>query len=243
MVMQVPQSCASEHDDLRPTSFGQSRTSGGLQSVPTEALPSHTIYTRYGKRILDSIAATAILLVLVLPMLIVTGVIHLTSPGGPIYSQVRVGRHRSTFRCHKFRTMVHDADIILLENPQLQDAMAVSWKLTDDPRVTRIGRFLRKTSLDELPQLVNVIRGDMSLVGPRPVQEREMDDMYGEAMFIVASVRPGMTGLWQVSGRSRLTYEERVALDKAYVERVTFGGDLILLFRTVKIVFNRDGAF
>lgn len=184
-----------------------------------------------------------ILLVLALPMLLMVGAIHFTSPGGPFYSQVRVGRYRSTFRCLKFRSMVKDADNLLLENPQLKDAMAVSWKLTDDPRVTPIGRRLRAHSLDEFAQLFNVLKGHMSLVGPRPYMPHELEGEFGRHAVTITSVRPGMTGLWQVSGRSNLAPIDRIALDECYVQHVTFRGDLSLLCRTVKIVLNRHGAY
>lgn len=194
------------------------------------------------KRWLDVVAAALLLVVSSWLIVAIALAIQLTSSGSAFFIQTRVGENMKPFRCFKFRTMVFDAEKILIENPQLKDSMAVAWKIHSDPRVTGIGKVLRKTSLDELPQLINVLKGEMSLVGPRPVQVTEMAEMYGAYGPVVTSVRPGMTGLWQVSGRSRLTYEQRVGLDLQYVHSFNFKRDVIILFKTIHVVIRGNGA-
>jgi exopolysaccharide production protein ExoY len=179
---------------------------------------------------------------------VLAGLIRLTSRGPAIYRHVRIGRGGQPIGCLKLRTMVQDADVrlaaLLAENPTLAEEFELTHKLKDDPRVTRIGRLLRKTSLDELPQLINVLRGEMSLVGPRPITKEEMH-RYGQYMPIVLSARPGMTGLWQVSGRNDVSYATRVALDVQYAFGQSLGGDLGILVRTVKRVLRpaHGGAY
>ena len=181
-------------------------------------------------------------------VLLLAGLVRLTSKGRAFYKHERVGRHGSTIECLKLRTMVSDADArlaeLLAKDPALAAEFSETFKLKDDPRVTRIGRFLRRTSLDELPQLVNVLRGDMSLVGPRPITEEEVR-RYGRYMPIVLSARPGMTGLWQVSGRNDVSYATRVALDVQYAFGQSFGNDLSILAKTVVHVFrpSQGGAY
>src|SRR4051812_4121565 len=170
-----------------------------------------------GKRFLDVFAAT-LLLTLLLPVWIAVAVaVRVKSPGPVFFRQTRVGRHGRLFTCLKFRTMVVNAEAFLHRDESLRCAFSENWKLHHDPRVTSVGRFLRKSSLDEVPQLINVLRGEMSLVGPRPVQQSELSECYGKHAADLVIVRPGLTGLWQVSGRSKLTYEQRVALDLEYV--------------------------
>jgi len=141
--------------------------------------------------------------------------------------------------------MVPDSERVLAEVLAKDSAMAAQWlatrKLTNDPRVTRVGRFLRNSSLDELPQLINVLRLEMSLVGPRPIVESEIP-LYGEGFTQYCAVRPGMTGLWQVSGRSDISYEKRVQLDTWYVDNWSFGHDMIVLLRTIPAVLGGEGA-
>ncbi len=165
--------------------------------------------------------------------------------GGPgFYSQKRVGKNGKPFKCWKLRTMVPNADAVLQSILEKDADMAAEWsrdqKLTFDPRITRIGGILRSTSLDELPQLWNVIRGEMSLVGPRPVTSQEIA-RYGEAAATVLSVRPGVSGPWQVSGRNLISYDQRVAMDHEYASKLTFGSDLKILCLTVAVVFKRTG--
>ncbi len=194
------------------------------------------------KRAFD-IVASAILLVCLSPLFLALAIaVRRSSPGRILFVQTRVGKDMKPFQCLKFRTMVEDAETILHENPQLRDAMAVTWKLHEDPRVTKAGRIMRKTSLDELPQFWNVLKGEMSFVGPRPVQYDEIDRKYGAYGPAVMMAKPGITGLWQVSGRSNTTYEERVRLDIKYVTRVCLKTDLMILVRTIPILISRSGA-
>jgi exopolysaccharide production protein ExoY len=201
------------------------------------------------KRPFDLIGSVLLLLFLfpVFVSLIVAQFV--SSPGAPIFfRQMRVGKEGVTFSCLKFRTMCTNADLVLRElldrDPAARAEWARSHKLNKDPRVSRVGRILRATSLDELPQLWNVLRGEMSLVGPRPVTEAEVQKWYkelgGAAAYI--SVRPGITGLWQVSGRSCTTYEHRVELDCRYVQELSLANDIRILWRTVGAVLRQAGA-
>ncbi len=171
--------------------------------------------------------------------LLITILVKLSSPGPIFYVQYRVGRNYKEFGCIKFRTMRRDAESILskvLENsPSLRMEFERDFKLRHDPRITPIGRFLRRTSLDELPQFINIIRGEMSVVGPRPIVSKELE-RYGKCMENVASVRPGLTGLWQVSGRNNLSYKKRVLLDLAYVKGRSFWLDLAIIIRTFGVL-------
>jgi lipopolysaccharide/colanic/teichoic acid biosynthesis glycosyltransferase len=166
--------------------------------------------------------------------------------GAPIlFAHYRVGKNGKLFRCLKFRSMLRNSEQLLANLLQDDPEARAEWereqKLTDDPRITGVGHFLRKTSLDELPQLLNVVRGEMSLVGPRPITVEELT-RYGKVRWHYVSVRPGMTGLWQVSGRNNTTYDERVALDQRYVEQRSLLGDIGILFKTVRVVVRREGA-
>jgi Undecaprenyl-phosphate galactose phosphotransferase WbaP len=198
------------------------------------------------KRIFD-VAATLCGGVFLLPFIATIAAIIKLSDGGPaFYGHVRVGRSGRLFICWKFRTMVVDADRALADYLEVNPEAAREWrenqKLLRDPRITRIGRFLRDTSLDELPQLYNVLRADMSLVGPRPVTKQELNERYAKDRRYYLLVRPGVTGLWQVSGRNRLSYSRRVQLDEEYLREWSFAHDLQILLRTVDVVFRRDGA-
>jgi undecaprenyl-phosphate galactose phosphotransferase len=197
------------------------------------------------KRTADILGAL-VLLVLLAPALVVLGAAVSASRGPILYSQKRIGRDGRAFKCYKFRSMVPDADAVLREllakDPQARADWERDFKLKNDPRVTRIGAFLRKTSLDELPQLFNVLKGDMSLVGPRPVVRDEIG-RYGKAASLYLSVRPGMTGLWQVSGRNDIRYRRRVAMDAYYVRSWTLWLDIAILLMTVRVVLMRRGAY
>ncbi|MFM7360788.1 MAG: sugar transferase [Cyanobium sp.] len=174
--------------------------------------------------------------------------VKLTSRGSVFYVQQRVGRDYHSFGCIKFRTMRRDADrvlgVLLAESPDLAEEFRNDFKLRNDPRITRLGKFLRRSSLDELPQFLNVLRGEMSVVGPRPIVRKELP-RYGAAMDEVLAVRPGLTGLWQVSGRNNLSYEKRVALDVRYARRRSFRGDMAIIFSTIRVILDpRDrGAY
>jgi Undecaprenyl-phosphate galactose phosphotransferase WbaP len=170
----------------------------------------------------------------------------MSSRGRIFYGHKRIGRYGETFKAWKFRTMFQDSNQVLelyLEaNPDLREEWERDHKLKFDPRVTRIGRFLRKTSLDELPQLWNVILGNMSLVGPRPIVDAERVK-YGSYYGLYTMVKPGITGLWQVSGRNNTTYDERVQLDAYYVRNWSPWMDVVLLFKTIRIVLFAKGAY
>lgn len=187
-----------------------------------------------------------LLLALLSPLMLVIAVLIAQRDGLPIlFGHYRVGLGGKLFRCFKFRSMYRDSSQMLTELLRTDAAARAEWerdcKLTDDPRVTPVGRFLRRTSLDELPQLLNVLRGEMCLVGPRPITVAELT-RYGSVRWHYLSVRPGITGLWQVSGRNNTSYEERVALDRRYVEQRSVLGDVAILFKTVRVVVLREGA-
>jgi len=191
--------------------------------------------------------AAAFGLLLLSPLLLMVAIlVWLGDPGPVLYGHVRLGWGGRTFRCLKFRTMVRDGDRVLsahlASNPEAAREWAETRKLRDDPRVTPLGRVLRRTSLDELPQLFNVLKGDMSLVGPRPIVAEEAHH-YGPAIRAYLSVRPGLTGLWQVGGRSDTSYAERVRLDQAYVQRRSLTLDVIILLRTVAVVLGGRGSY
>ena len=172
-------------------------------------------------------------------LLSVALLVKLTSPGPVFFVQKRIGRRFQRFGCIKFRTMRADADAVLARvleaDSSLRAEFERDFKLKRDPRITPLGRFLRRSSLDELPQFLNVLRGEMSVVGPRPIVEKELV-RYGPYMDEVASVRPGLTGLWQVSGRNNLSYKKRVKLDLAYARGRSFGLDFAIILRTFGVL-------
>ena len=193
-----------------------------------------------GKRLID-ILGSGFLILLFSPLLAAVASALAASGHAVLFRQVRIGKGGKSFICFKFRTMAPDADAVLqkvlADNPQLQEEWRRQQKLCDDPRVTRLGKFLRKTSLDELPQLFNVFRGDMSLVGPRPVIAEEMS-RYGRSARWYLSVRPGMTGLWQVCRSEETTYSRRVAMDSYYVRKQSFELDVLILLKTFGAVIQ-----
>lgn len=199
---------------------------------------------RATKRALD-VALAAILLVLLSPLLLAIAISVASSSGSPvIYRQRRIGRARRAFTFFKFRSMRQGADRALDRHLRSDAAAQAEWhvfqSLGADPRVTPTGRILRRLSLDELPQLWNVLKGDMSLVGPRPCMERQAS-LHADGWAHYCALRPGMTGLWQVSGRNRLTYRQRVELDVEYVDRWSLGLDLVILARTFRAVLAGGG--
>jgi exopolysaccharide biosynthesis polyprenyl glycosylphosphotransferase len=197
---------------------------------------------RLTKEAVDRTGA-AVLLLLLLPVLLGLGIaVRATSRGPALFRQERVGRHGRPFSMLKFRTMVNGADRMLSTLQDGNDGNGVLFKLRSDPRVTRVGRVLRRYSLDEFPQLVNVLRGEMSLVGPRPPLSEEVD-RYGEGMHRRFLVKPGITGLWQVSGRSDLSWDDSVRIDVLYVENWSLAFDLMVLCKTVGAVFRGSGAY
>lgn len=194
------------------------------------------------KRLLD-ILFSAAGLVLCIPLFAVIALaIRLDSSGPVVFAQRRVGKNGKEFTMLKFRTMVVDAELRLKDLQHANDGAGPLFKMKNDPRVTRIGRFLRKLSLDELPQIINVLRGDMSLVGPRPPLQSEVD-AYESHTFRRLLIKPGLTGLWQVSGRSDLSWDESVRLDLYYVENWSVVGDLIIMWHTFKAMIRPQGAY
>ena len=205
------------------------------------ALSARTI-----KRCFDIILALAAIIALAPLLMIVATLIWLGDRTPIIYSQERIGRGGSSFKFYKFRSMVNNADMILAEwgqeNPDLFQAYVQNnFKLAKDPRVTSVGAWIRRTSIDELPQLLNVLRGDMSIVGPRPILEREITAYEGD-MSLYGQMRPGITGLWQVSGRSSTTFLDRASFDEWYVRNWSIWLDIVILFKTIRVVLTRDGA-
>jgi Undecaprenyl-phosphate galactose phosphotransferase WbaP len=198
------------------------------------------------KRALDVIVAS-ILLVLSLPVAAFVALTILLETRGPIFfGHVRIGKGGVPFRLMKFRSMVMDSEAVLTRHLEAHPDHRAEWlerhKLRDDPRVTRIGRVLRRLSLDELPQLINVLRGDMSMVGPRPIVAEEAPK-YGSVFPLYTRVKPGLTGLWQVSDRRESSYRERIELDLKYIRTRTLAMDLVVLFKTIRVVLFGHGAY
>lgn len=193
------------------------------------------------------LSTALIALALLLPLLVLVALaIWVADGGSPFYSHRRLGRAQKTFGCLKFRTMRIDSQEALARHLEANPAALAEWTLTrklkDDPRITPIGQVLRKSSLDELPQLINIVRGEMSIVGPRPIVDAEIEK-YGDAASDYFAVRPGLTGAWQVSGRSDTTYAERVRLDRQYVASQSFTGDILIILRTIPAVFMVKGSY
>ncbi|MGW8180650.1 MAG: sugar transferase, partial [bacterium] len=198
------------------------------------------------KRVFDLTFAAVFLLLLAVPMLILSVLIKISSPGPVILRQERIGRNGKRFICYKFRTMHVDAEehlkFILEQDSDARQEWEAYWKLKNDPRITSVGRFLRSSSLDELPQIINVLKGDMSLVGPRPYLPREEKFLqeYGE---VILSAPPGITGLWQTYGRSDKTYQERLSLDSWYVRNWNLWLDIVILIKTLTVVMKKEGGY
>jgi len=198
------------------------------------------------KRAVDIIISAFALCVTAPLLIVIWVVIRITSPGPAIFRHRRIGVGGEYFECFKFRTMVQNADqllgTVLSEDEDLKEEHARMHKLRDDPRITPIGKFLRKTSLDEFPQFWNVLKGDMSIVGPRPIVDEEVT-RYGNWLPLILLCRPGITGLWQVSGRNDTTYAERIALDRRYVLTHNLAADLSIMLRTPAVMVKRNGAY
>lgn len=211
-----------------------------LEIDPEHRLIKGKAYRRV-KRAID-IMCCLMIAPLALPLLLLVALlVYVDSPGKIFFSQLRTGKGGRRFRMYKFRTMVPNAEELKLVYAHLNELTWPDFKITDDPRVTRIGKILRKTSLDELPQILNVLKGDMSLVGPRPTSFAP--DTYRLWHTERLEVVPGITGLWQVHGRSNLDFDDRLKLDIAYIERQCLWMDIQILFRTVGQVFIGDGAY
>lgn len=198
------------------------------------------------KRTLDFSMAFLALALLFPLMLMIAALIKLLSPGPALYGHERIGQNGRPFKCLKFRTMVVNGDDVLRDHLASSETARREWettrKLKNDPRITPLGHVLRKSSTDELPQLINILRGEMSIVGPRPVVQDELR-YYGDAAPYYLASRPGLTGLWQVSGRNLTSYEARVAYDRAYCESWSLGKDLVLIARTIPVVISREGTY
>jgi lipopolysaccharide/colanic/teichoic acid biosynthesis glycosyltransferase len=198
-----------------------------------------------GKRLFDIVGALAIG-ILALPLIVIISIAIRVTGSPVIFWHTRIGLNRKPFRCYKFRSMVPNAERRLREmlrsDPKALQEWRANHKLLEDPRITRLGNFLRKSSLDELPQLWNVLKGDMSLVGPRPIVADELE-RYGNKAQKYCSVRPGMTGLWQISGRNNVTYSRRVSLDVLYIRKQNLRVDCWVLWQTVFVVLSRIGAY
>lgn len=199
------------------------------------------------KRIFDLIFSFIILLIGLPVFLFIAIAVKFSSRGPVFYSHERIGRGGKPFPCYKFRTMFSDADNRLQEllnsDSNLQKEWEESHKLKNDPRVTPLGAFLRKSSLDELPQFWNVIRGDLSVVGPRPVVHQEVKKHFGEKAPVILSIRPGLTGIWQVSGRSNTAYSLRIELDEKYVDTQSLLLDIKLIAKTIPAMISSRGAY
>jgi Undecaprenyl-phosphate galactose phosphotransferase WbaP len=247
--------------DLSSTSFQHVMVILNLAGVTTSAVVARDLagtlavdmkhnllnpWSQRAKRALDLFGAVLGSLLISPLLLLIAILIKLDSPGPVFYGHWRVGAADSAFRCWKFRTMHKDAESMLEQHLRQYPHLRIEWerdlKLREDPRVTRVGGILRKTSLDELPQLWNVLIGEMSLIGPRPIVRDEVEK-YGEVYELYKRVRPGISGLWQVSGRNNVGYAEQVALDSYYVRNWSVWLDLIILARTPGAVLLRRGAY
>ena len=237
----------------RPGKIGVrlNRIGGADLIIPDIAALPRALRDRTVKRALDLFLAAVALVLLALPMGMIAFALRVEG-GGAIFAQPRVGRDRTRFLCLKFRTMRPDAEsrlqTVLAASPAAREEWRIHQKLSNDPRITRLGRFLRATSLDELPQLVNVMRGDMSLVGPRPIVAPEIAGYPADRAYYAsedfddyAGCLPGMTGLWQISVRHRAAHSERVRLDTVYARNWSVLLDLAILWRTVRVVLARTG--
>ncbi len=212
-----------------------------------EIVPQIAVRRNLAKRLFDLLfSATALILGIPL-FLLISLLIKCTSRGPLFYQQERVGQGGCPFICYKFRSMFDNADerlqILLTQNPPLCAEWQATYKLKNDPRITKIGHFLRRTSLDELPQFWNVWKGDLSIVGPRPVVRFEVERYFGARAIKILSVKPGLTCFWQVSGRNNIHYAERLALDERYIDEQNFWLDMRLIIKTLPAIYLSRGAY
>jgi exopolysaccharide production protein ExoY len=233
---------------LASSDSGCTRTEDDVDrlKVPNLDRPPERSFSSVIKRTVDVVGSVGALVFFAPLMLLIAMLIWTTNPGPIFFRQARIGRGGRKFNCYKFRSMATTADELLAKllstDPVAREEWSRLHKLTRDPRVTPVGRVLRLSSLDELPQLLNVLRGDMSLIGPRPIVAAEID-RYGRYINDYMTVRPGVTGLWQISGRNDTTYRRRVALDVVYARRCCWQMDLWILLRTIPAVLKWDGAY
>lgn len=211
-------------------------------SNPSVVLRDEKLHYKFLKRIMDIVGASLGLIILS-PIFLILGIMVKIDSSGPIFfSHKRLGYKGELIKIYKFRTMVVNAEELLNNlTPEQKEEFAKNFKLQHDPRITKLGRFLRKSSLDELPQLMNILKGELSIVGPRPIVEKEIENygIYGEKFL---SVKPGLTGNWQANGRSDTTYEERVAMDMDYIDHRSIWLDIKIIFKTFSAVIKKQGA-
>lgn len=253
-MMSLVTSCVTSTRTLKKVDMSEALTRDGFgrpkrsrasdrRVAPNRVVPNAA---RTRKRLFDLTVASLALVVLSPVFAVIAVAIKIWDPGPVFFAHVRIGQNGRAFLCLKFRTMIPQSkqvlEYFLASDPEAKREWSVTRKLKYDPRVTRFGRILRRTSLDELPQLINVVRGDMSLVGPRPIVKSELT-YYGRRKSDYLSVRPGITGLWQVSGRSDTNYPERVSLDLEYIRTMSLFKDCIILLRTVRAVASRAGSY
>jgi len=215
----------------------------GALAQDIQEFGSSGLYARFGKRVFD-ICFALLLLPILAPIILMLWLMVRRDGGNGFFGHRRVGRDGRIFKCWKLRSMVVDAETRLEAHLKAHPGAAAEWardhKLTDDPRITGFGDFIRKTSLDELPQIWNVLKGEMSFVGPRPVVTKELEK-YGNSLPAYLAQKPGITGLWQVSGRNDISYDERVAMDVAYLSQRSLSRDVAIIARTALAVVDRTG--
>lgn len=217
-----------------------------IETSESPAFGMECIYPDYLKRLVD-VTLAILILPLILPLLaLLVLIVKLDSKGPAFFKTERLGKDGHPFQIIKLRTMCVNAEEKLLEVLSKDENKRHEWekdhKLRDDPRITRVGKILRILSLDEVPQILNVLLGDMSLVGPRPIVKEEIEK-YGKDFYTYTRTRPGITGLWQISGRNDTTYQSRVALDKKYVEKISLKEDLRILAKTLPVALSQKGAY
>ena len=196
----------------------------------------------YVKRGMDIILASIALVLLSPVFLIISIAIKLESKGPVFFGHTRIGKNGKHIKIYKFRSMVQNAeDLIKQFTPEQMKEYKENYKLTNDPRITKVGKFIRKTSLDELPQLINIIKGDLSIIGPRPVIDEELKK-YGHNIDKFLSVTPGLTGYWAANGRSNTTYEQRMEMELYYIDNISFKMDMKVFFKTIESVIKKEGA-
>ena len=212
-----------------------------MELIKTKESTEKKIYIKV-KRILDCILATIALIILSPIYLIIAIAVKIDSKGPVFFGHTRIGKNGKIIKIYKYRTMVTNAEELIKQfTPEQMKEYKENFKLENDPRITKVGKFLRKTSLDELPQLLNIIQGDLALIGPRPVVKRELEK-YGENTGKFLSVTPGLTGNWAASGRSNTTYEERMKMELWYVDNISFITDVKIFFKTIIAVIKKEGA-
>ena len=212
-----------------------------MELIKTKESTEKKIYIKV-KRILDCILATIALIILSPIYLIIAIAVKIDSKGPVFFWHTRIGKNGKIIKIYKYRTMVTNAEELIKQfTPEQMKEYKENFKLENDPRITKVGKFLRKTSLDELPQLLNIIQGDLALIGPRPVVKSELEK-YGENTGKFLSVTPGLTGNWAASGRSNTTYEERMKMELWYVDNISFITDVKIFFKTIIAVIKKEGA-